>query len=403
MEDKPRILRILNRFIVGGPVLNVSLLSKYLEDDFETLLIGGLPEDNEESSLYIPEKYGVKPFLLKELQRSLNPSQDWKAYWKIRQIIREFKPDIVHTHASKAGAVGRLAAKHENVPVIVHTFHGHVFHSYFGPLRTTFYKNIERYLARQSDLIVAISDKLEQELTEVHHIANPDKVKNIPLGFDLDAFFPHDEANRRLFRDKWKLDEDVFAVGIIGRIVPVKNHLLLIRAAAKIKDKLKKKVRFVIVGDGTERPNLEVELDKLGLTYTYKNPGKGEEDFLFTSWEKDIPQVLAGLDMVCLCSFNEGTPVSLIEAQASGKAILSTAVGGIENAVIPNKSALLSSTDLDEFSEKLITLIENDALRSEMEGIGRDFVLENFHYKRLASDFKSVYIKLLEEKKRQVF
>lgn len=145
----PKVLRIINRFNLGGISYNVSYLSKYLPEDYETLLIGGPEEAGEESSLYIPESLGLKPTLLLQLRRSINPLNDYFAYKKIKQIIREFKPDIVHTHASKAGAIGRLAAIHCKVPVIVHTFHGHVFHGYFGTFITGVFKFIERYLAKK--------------------------------------------------------------------------------------------------------------------------------------------------------------------------------------------------------------------------------------------------------------
>src|SRR3954467_7624548 len=125
----PKVLRIINRFNLGGIAYNVSYLSKYLDKEYETLLIGGAEEEGEESALHIPHNLGLKPIIIPELKRSINFKNDYAAYKKIKRIITEFKPDIVHTHASKAGAVGRLAAISCKVPVIVHTFHGHVFHS----------------------------------------------------------------------------------------------------------------------------------------------------------------------------------------------------------------------------------------------------------------------------------
>ena len=157
-RKKIKVLRIINRFNIGGPTYNATFLTKFLSDDFETLLIGGLPEENEANSLHILEKYGVEPVLLPEMKREPNFKSDRIALKKIKAIIKEFKPDIVHTHASKAGALGRKAAISCKVPVIVHTFHGHVFHSYFGKLKTAVFKTIERYLARKSTGIIAISD-----------------------------------------------------------------------------------------------------------------------------------------------------------------------------------------------------------------------------------------------------
>ena len=159
-----KVLRIINRFNLGGPTYNVAYLSKYMSDEFETLLVGGAKDSTEESSNFIVENLGLKPVIVEEMLREIDIKNDFTAFRKLKKIIREFKPDIVHTHASKAGTLGRLAAASCGVPIIVHTFHGHVFHSYFGKLKTTFYKNIERYLAKKSTAIIAISEIQKKEL-----------------------------------------------------------------------------------------------------------------------------------------------------------------------------------------------------------------------------------------------
>ncbi|MFP5471266.1 MAG: glycosyltransferase, partial [Bacteroidia bacterium] len=161
--EKIRVLRIINRFNIGGPTYNAAYLTKYLPEEYETLLLGGVKDEGEDSSEYILENLGIKPMLIEEMKRPINLKDDYLAYKKVRQIIKEFKPHIVHTHASKAGLVGRLAAIHSNVPIIVHTFHGHVFHSYFGRLKTFVFKSIERYLAKKSTKIIAISKEQKHE------------------------------------------------------------------------------------------------------------------------------------------------------------------------------------------------------------------------------------------------
>lgn len=160
----PRILRIINRFNLGGPSYNVANLAKYLAPEYETLVIGGDKEPGEDSSLFIFKELGIEPVVLPEMTRAVNFGGDVRAYKKIKSIIKEFKPDIVHTHAAKAGALGRLAAYKCGVPVIVHTFHGHVFHSYFGAAKTSFFKEVERYLAKRTSAIIAISEKQKEEL-----------------------------------------------------------------------------------------------------------------------------------------------------------------------------------------------------------------------------------------------
>lgn len=378
----PKILRIINRFNLGGPTYNAAYLTKYLFPDFETLLIGGMKDESEESSEFILKNLGVNYRIIPEMKRSINPLNDIAAYKKIKQIIAEFKPDIVHTHAAKAGALGRWAAYSCKVPVIVHTFHGHVFHSYFGNLKTSIYKTIERNLARKTSAIIAISNKQKDELVKEHHIVSHEKVHVIPLGFDLSRFRENNDEGRKIFRLKYGLSDDVIAIGIVGRLVPVKNHSLFLDAIKYVKEKSGKKIRAFIVGDGEERARLEIQTKELGLS----------DVVIFTSWEKEVNKIYPGLDIVCLTSLNEGTPVSLIEAQAVNRPIVSTNVGGIENVVIPGKTALLCDvSDKEKYYQDLLSLTENNLLRTELGREGSDFVTNKFSYERLVNDTKKLY------------
>lgn len=377
----PKILRIINRFNIGGPTYNAAYLSKYLSPDFETLLVGGQKDETEDSSEFILDSLGLKPLIIPEMKREVKWSEDKVAYKKIKELIGDFKPDIVHTHASKAGAIGRLAAHKMKVPLIYHTFHGHVFHSYFGAMKTQVYKSVERNLARKSSRIIAISDIQKEELSNIHKICSPDKIKVIPLGFDLTRFYTDLEIKRAQFRSEWKIGDEEIAIGIVGRLVPIKNHQMFLDVAKRVSDKAKKSLKFVIVGDGELRGELEEYVNKLGL-----------ENVIFTSWQKNVDVVNAGLDIICLTSKNEGTPVSLIEAQASGKPIVSTRVGGIENVVKPNETAFLSEVgDMDAFSIGLLKLIEDDELRKEF-GLKGNHVLQKFHFTRLVNDFRELYL-----------
>lgn len=393
----PRVLRIINRFNLGGPTYNVAYLSKYLPEEYETMLVGGEKDDSEDSSLFITESLGLKPIIIAEMKRSLHPWYDYLAYRKIKKIIREFKPDIVHTHASKAGTLGRLAAKHCGVPVIIHTFHGHVFHSYFGRFSTWFYKTIERYLAKSTTRIVAISELQRKELSEIHQIAPSSKFTVIPLGFDLKRFSDDLPAKRLEFRSKFGLNEGHLAVGIIGRLVPIKNHKMFIKGIQILHAAGFKNVKGVIVGDGELRQQLEAYTETLGLKIKKTGMPADNSDIIFTGWIKEADVALAGLDIVCLNSFNEGTPVSLIEAQAAGKPIISTRVGGVEDVVQEEITALLCKSDhAEEFAAKLARLVTDKVLREKMSGGGRTFVLERFSYRRLVADMDSLYRQCLQ-------
>lgn len=406
----PRVLRIINRFNLGGPTHNAAYLTRYLPADYETLLVGGSQEASEEDSHHILRSLGVEAMILPELQREVAPWRDRGAYRRIKQLIREFKPDIVHTHAAKAGAVGRMAAADLGVKAIVHTFHGHVFHSYFGPVRTALYKNIERFLARRSSRIIAISEKQKLELVDEHRICPEDKVSVIPLGFDLSRFRQDRARKRAFFRSVYGVADDEIAIAIVGRLVPIKNHDLFLEAMAQLAGRTRKRIRAFVVGDGEERERLEVRVRELGLSHAvgpaFNGHGFGHgaghgavvppATITFTSWIKEVDIVYAGVDLVVLTSRNEGTPVSLIEAQASDRPVVTTRVGGVENVVLPDRSALLSpSGDLATMTEAILRVVEDDGLRARMGEQGWEFVRQRYHYTRLVDDTARLYDALL--------
>ncbi len=388
-----KVLRLINRFNLGGPTHNAAYLSRYLSPKYETLLIGGAKSDSEDSSEFILENLGLKAQVIPEMKREINWADDRSAYKKVKQLIKEFKPDIVHTHAAKAGAIGRLAAHNLGVKGIVHTFHGHVFHSYFGPVQTQVFRQIEKYLASKSSAIVAISDRQKEELTQIYRIASQGKTHVIPLGFDLLKFTTDQKKKREFFRKEWFIKDDEMVVSIVGRLVPIKNHELFLRSIAAVLKNSKAKIRALIVGDGESRIHLEKLCKELKLEIT--SDKNVSAPITFTSWIQDVDYVYAGSDIITLTSLNEGTPVSLIEAQAAGKPIVSTKVGGIENIVEEGKSALLcNSNDLDSFTKNLSTLIENDQKRQQFGNNGAH-VLKSFHYSRLAADMETLYDNIL--------
>lgn len=396
-KEKIRVLRIINRFNLGGPTYNAAYLTKYLGEGFETLLVGGSKDEHEASSQYILENLEIKPRVISSMMRYIGTG-DWTAYQELVRIIDEYKPHVVHTHASKAGTLGRLAAIRKNVPVIVHTFHGHVFHSYFGSLKTNFYKAIERYLAKRSTAIIAISNQQKHELSIEHGICKSDKIKVIPLGFDLSRFRERRAEKRVDFRAKYGLHENEIAVGIVGRLVPIKNHEFFLKVAQTAFQK-NSKLRFFIVGDGESRDHLEAYASGLGLTFTQNEAPNEKSPLCFTSWIKEVDWVYAGCDIVCLTSLNEGTPVSLIEAQSAGKPIVSTQVGGIHDIVDVNRSAYLTTTDdTDQFTEYVLQLAEDEMLRKDFGQSGENCVAQRFDYARLCADVAALYEKLLEEK-----
>lgn len=391
----PRILRILNRLIIGGPSLNATFLSKYMAPEYETMLVIGGKDDHEQDATHLAENLGLETVVVPSMMRAINVSEDRKAYNDIKKLIKNYKPDIVHTQAAKSGAIGRLAASACKVPVIVHTFHGHVFHSYFGKAKTNTFIQIERYLARKSSGIIAISAIQKQELGDIYKICPQDKIKVIPLGLDLDKFQQNKEQKRIGFRNKYLIADDEIAIGIIGRIVPVKNHSLFVSAIAKLIPQSSKKLRFIIIGDGDMRLQTETELAAAQIDYAYFPEQQRNAQAICTSWQTEMDVVLAGLDIVALTSHNEGTPVSLIEAQAAGKPVVSTNVGGVADVVLQNQTGYITPPgDAVLFAEALLQLTENEERRIEFGISGTHFVSSRYSYQRLVKDMSEYYEEL---------
>ncbi|NDF60872.1 MAG: glycosyltransferase family 1 protein [Crocinitomicaceae bacterium] len=362
-----------------------------MDDEFETLLIGGLPEEGETDSLHILEEYGVKPLIIKELKRIPSIKSDREAYEKIKTIIQEFKPDIVHTHAAKAGALGRRAAFACKVPIVIHTFHGHVFHSYFNPIKTHLYKFIEKKLAKKSTAIIAISPIQSYELSRIHKICAPDKIKVIPLGFDLQKFQKNYSTNRLETRNKYQLNQNQVAIAITGRLTKIKNHFFFLNVVEKLLEQGETNARFFIVGDGELKNEISDRVKEINQKY-----GVYIE---LTSWILDISEFNAGMDIACLTSDNEGTPVSLIEAQASNLPVISTDVGGVKDILKEGSTGyVIEKGDLEEYVEKLGILIKNKELRTKFASNGWPFVKERFDYSRLVNDMKLFYNELIARK-----
>ena len=397
----PRIIRILNRLAVGGPLLNASYLTKYMAPEFETLLVVGEKESHEKDASFVTDALGIQPVFIPEMGRSIDPRKDYMAYKKMKKLIADFKPDIVHSHAAKPGAIGRMAARAMDVPVIVHTYHGHVFHSYFNPLKTKIFINIERKLGRKTDAIVAISQQQKKELTVDFNIAAENKFRVIPLGLDLDKFQVNREEKRQAFRSSFGITDDVVVLTITGRLVPIKNQSLFLEAIRHLSDNSPQKIKAFIVGDGESRKGLEEKARQLGIGFSTEKDTVHDKPLVFTSWRSDIDQINAGSDIIVLTSFNEGTPVSLIEAQAAGKPVVSTRVGGIGDVVKENETGLLSDiNDTVTFCNNLLRMTEDKELRSKFGQAGEQYVTTRYSYRRLVTDMAALYYELLNGRGR---
>lgn len=386
---KLKVIQVIARLNVGGPAIHTVLLAQRLDPErFETKLVTGLEGPAEGSMRDWAVSQGVTPVVIPELGREIQPLADQKVLLKLFRLFRREKPDVVHTHTAKAGFVGRLAARLAGVPVVVHTFHGHVFHGYFSPRKTRLFIGIEQVMARLSDRIITISPLQRQEIIQFG-IASPEKIVIIPLGFDLEEFFECDRLRGRLRRELG-LGEEVKLVGIVARLTGIKNHQLFLEAAAQVRRR-DPGVHFVVVGDGELRLELEQQAAGLGLA--------GAAHFI--GWRADLPAVYADLDLVALTSHNEGTPTTLIEAQASARPVVATAVGGVADIVgdgrtgylvPPGNAALFAETVLQALQDKTGT----------MGQAGREAMRAGFTTQRLIDDMEKLYLAEYSRKKYAV-
>lgn len=396
MSKKIKILRIMHRINISGPTYHAAYLTKFLDKEiFETLLISGNINKKEESGEYILKNLNVEAKYVKNMFRKINIIKDFMAFREILKIIKNFEPDIIHTHAAKSGFIGRIAGIYSNVPIIVHTFHGHVFHSYFNFFKTKLFIYLEKILALKTSKIIAISNVQKNELSSKYKIASPKKFKTINLGFDLERFTIDRDIKRLKFRNEFMLNNTEIAIGIIGRLTAIKNQAFFLDVFNHIKKYSKVKCRAFIIGGGEDKLYLESYASKLGLEYTNELNATHNKELCFTSWRNDIDVVNSGLDIICLTSLNEGTPVSLIEAMASGKPIISTRVGGIEDVVEDYENGfLINQNDFGDYTRKLLNLVKSSDLRQKMSTTSTSKAISKFSYKRLVNEIESLYLNL---------
>lgn len=387
---KIKVVRIITRLNIGGPSIHAILLNDGLDKDtFETYLIAGSPGISEGDMAWLAGQAGINVIYVPELSRELG-FKDIIALFKIFGILKKIRPDIIHTHMAKAGALGRMAALLAGVPVRVHTFHGHVLDGYFSAFKTTIFLAVERFLAQFTDKVISISYSLREEIVEKLRIVSGDKCVVIKLGFDLKKFLDV-EKKSGVFRQKIGVSYDMLLVGIVGRLVPIKNHKMFLDVVKCVVDRGgAADTMFVIVGGG----QLESELTR----YAHEI---GVEDFVrFAGWVQDVSSVYADLDIAVLTSINEGTPVSLIEAMASSRPVVSTDVGAVRDIVSDGENGFLVEKDnVRDFSDKLCRLIKDKGLRLSFGSIGRKRVMVEYLKDRLIADISGLYKEIIYNKR----
>ncbi|MDX2137128.1 MAG: glycosyltransferase family 4 protein [Chloroflexota bacterium] len=381
-----RIVRLIARLNVGGPAIHVSLLTERLrERNYQTTLVCGTVSAHEGDMTYFARERGIDPVIIPELGRELHPLRDIVTLWKVYRLLRQLKPDVVHTHTAKAGFIGRVAAWLAGVPVIVHTFHGHVFESYFSRLTTNVFILLERIASSMSDTIITLTESLRRDLSEKYRVARKGRITVLPLGLDLAAFTSMPRRSGA-FRQAHSIAPDAPLLGIVGRIVPIKNHALFIEAVALVRQRYPA-LRVVIIGDGELRAEVEAQVAARGL----------RDCVLFAGWLRDLAPVYSDLDVLVMSSLNEGTPVSVIEALASACPIVSTNVGGTSDLLEQGAlGTLVPSGDAQALADAICATL---AQPPDMEG-ARQMMVERYGIDRLVRDLDSLYRGLLKKKGR---
>jgi glycosyltransferase involved in cell wall biosynthesis len=386
-----RILRVIARLNMGGPALHVAYLSAGLaERGYETTLVAGTLARGEESMAHVAEELDVPVVTLPELSREIAPLQDTRATLELRRLIRELRPHILHTHTAKAGAIGRVAAMlagSARPPIVVHTFHGHVLRGYFGPVRSTFFRLLERRLAHASTALVAVSPEVRDDLVALG-VAPRERFTVIRLGIELEQRVRAGENGRVEARRLMGIPPERFGVGWIGRMTGVKRLDDVLLAFKRLCEQ-DVDACLCLVGDGPDREQVERQAHRLGIM----------RRSLFLGYQEDVAGYYAAFDAFVLPSGNEGTPVTTIEALAGGRPVVATRVGGLPDVVRDGRDGFLVDPGaVDDLADRLARLARDPDLRRRMGESGRARVLERYSVRRLLDDVDSLYRRLLAAK-----
>jgi glycosyltransferase involved in cell wall biosynthesis len=385
--NRVKVVRVIARLNMGGPALHVAYLTAGLRDrGYDTTLVAGTLARGEDSMAFVADELGVDIVTIPELGREISPLRDLAATVRLAGLIRRERPQILHTHTAKAGTVGRVAALlagSARPPIVVHTFHGHVLRGYFGPLRSRFFRALERRLAQGSTALVAVSPQVRDDLVKLG-VAPREKFAVVRLGIELEQRVGSADG-RAETRRYLGIPDGRFAVGWVGRMTAVKRGDDVLEGFKLLRDR-GVDATLCLVGDGPDRPHLERRAHELGIV----------RDTLFLGYQEDVAPLYAAFDALVLPSGNEGTPVSVIEALAAGRPVVATRVGGVPDVVRDDEDGfLVDAGATDELAERLSRLAADPALRERLAAAGRARVLPRYAVGRLVDDIDRLYRSLL--------
>jgi glycosyltransferase involved in cell wall biosynthesis len=388
--EKVNVLEIITRLDAGGSAISVMELAARLDNSrYETFLVAGKTNDPDGGIRRFLDEKGVAHTFVDDLVRPLALWSDIRAFWKLYRMIRKRRYDIVHTHTSKAGILGRWAAWMAGVPRIIHTTHGHIFHGYFGKLPISFFILAERVTALITDKIVVLT-RMERDDHFRLKIAPPDRFAVIPAGIDLSVFSIDPESGRRLRRELGVPEGDV-VFGSVARLDPIKGSRFLIDAMPQVVEKYPG-TTLVLVGDGSEREGLMKQCRALGI----------QDHVIFAGYQEDVLKYLNLMDVFVLASINEGMGMALVEAMACAKAIIATRTGGIPEIIEDGHNGILVPPgDADALGRAMMELLAHPDTRSRLQENTKKFDLQRFSIDKMVSDTDRLYTSLLARKRGQ--
>jgi glycosyltransferase involved in cell wall biosynthesis len=383
-----KIAQVITRLDRGGSPDIFRILCSHLDPDiYDLTIVTGPTENPTARTLEFLNRFRAKTVLVPDLKRDIEPRSDLAALWDLYRLFRRERFSIVHTHTAKAGALGRIAAKLAGGSVVVHTPHGHNFYGYFGPAASSRIVGIERFLARITDQIVALT-QLERSDYIKYGVADPGKVTVICQGLELRAIV-QDFKERSRLRALLGIPARSSVVGMVGRLEPVKGSLFFVEASAGIA-KACGDAFFLVVGDGSLRADMEKRALELGLSGRIK----------FAGWRDDASDMMAAMDLLVLPSLNEAVGMVLIEAQAHGVPVVATRVGGVPEVVSDGRTGLLvEPSDPSAIAASAIALLSDPKRREAMGEAGVSWVFDKFRAEDMAFKTSAMYVELLNKKK----
>lgn len=383
-----KIIIITNRLVIGGPSVHLKQLVDFFSTKHQILLIYG-PQSKGESSMEDDfRKTGIEMKKIEYLKRSVNFINDIKLAKVLKEIFTEFQPDIVHNHTYKPGLTGRYVAWKQNVPKIIHTYHGFIFKGYFSFVTSRVLVLVDRFLAKKTDVIITLSESQRKELVQHYKIANKEKVKIISLAtnFKTENFTKENEDS---FRYKWNVDKDTYILAQVGRLADIKNVSLMLDVFYEIKKKSKTKVVLFIVGDGELKDILIDQAQSLHLKVA-NEVARENADVVFTSWCKDLVKLYSAMHLLILTSKSEGTPLNIIEAQIAGVAVMAPSVGGIKDMVLEGRTAILYKK-ASEIETKLLELLDNPEQLIVMGKSAAEFATKKYNLDLMLKEYEKLY------------